>query len=667
MSKLTNLLITLVLISTGVISCTNHGFVKKKDFINQQHVNTINQNGNYRQVLPQPEKDNMTRQAVPADISTKKKPSLTTSTKNNHSANKAIDKKHVYNLPGLEQDQIKLNQVGLAHLALGIAFAERNMIDQAISEFQSAIEENPRHLESHIRLGTAYGIKGMANEAKSEFKKAMNIDLNEAVAKIVFDALPVAANAKKQKNLLKAHINLGNAYKKEAKLKKAQLVFEKALALKPEHPIAIKLLSEIYFNLGTSHLESQAYDDAIVEFNKVLDINPDFPHIKDALEKAHYSLGIIYAKNKNLDKAIIEFNKTMELNHNYAMLEKSNLNIISKDKKAISDKRIHSGKSHSDGNVHDGANNDVIKESFHAEEQEGESLQNQIPDQFDVAEEMILTKKGNEKGVEYDQNQEENQHSVHHSQGNSKNKLVKSLKNLPGIRKLQKTNDTKPEKARLIKEPTKENKNEKQIQENIAYEQTIVKQATGESLSNNQLNIGVAKSRSNSDYSVYTYNITRNYKTKIGINEAIKKYEDATINSPYDSNAFLNLAHAYYCKAMYLDDAIAIREDVPQGNQNFSVKRFYLNDDADNEKNRESDLSELTNTFGDNIAFRNRSGNMYEEMFHEAIIEYKNALRINPNSSNALYGLAFSFSLKGSSSGIALKSKSNPKGILFSY
>jgi tetratricopeptide (TPR) repeat protein len=173
--------------------------------------------------------------------------------------------------------------------------------------------------------------------------------------------------------------------------------------------------------------------------------------------------------------------------------------------------------------------------------------------------------------------------------------------------------------------------------------------------------------KADSDYRVFTYNITRNDKAKIGINEAIKKYEDATIKNPYDNNAFLNLAHAYYCKAMYLDDAIARREDAPEGNQNVSVKRYYLNDDAGSGKNSETGFAEQTNTFGNNIAFRNRSGNMYEEMFREAIIEYKNALRINPNSSNSLYGLAFSFSTKGSSPGVALKSKNNSEGILFGY
>ncbi len=64
MSKLTNLLIPLVLISTGVISCTNYSFVKKENITNQQFVNSMNQNSNNRQFLPQPEEENITYQSV---------------------------------------------------------------------------------------------------------------------------------------------------------------------------------------------------------------------------------------------------------------------------------------------------------------------------------------------------------------------------------------------------------------------------------------------------------------------------------------------------------------------------------------------------------------------------------------------------------------------------
>jgi len=641
------------------------------------------------------------------------------------------EKGHIYNLPAGQQDKKDMSQVGIAHLNLGIAYAERDLFDQAIPEFQSAIEANPHHLESHVRLGTIYGLKGMTNEALSEFKKAIDINLNEAVAKIVFNALPTASNQKVKTDVVKAHINLGNAYKEEGKLKRSQLEYEKALELEPEHPIAKRSLSEIYYSLGASCLENKKYDNAIDAFNKVLELNPGFPQIKDVLEKAHYNLGINYAKNGELDKAIIEFNKTMEINLNYAMLDKNSLNIISKDKKAVSGEHIYHDRNRPDENVNNSTDGDKRKNSSRVEGKERESLRKRIPQKIDVVEEMILAEKGNTKESEYVKGQVESQHLLLLSQEDNKSKLSQSNKALFETGQLQKADDSEHEEVQLKTEISNEDQVKEQIREKIAHvnsvdiEKTEVSdldfpdqdrnaslQVRGEEEAENsntysldkekevskeslaqfnqpdegkiaaiQANSPVTEADDNilagthvvpgeiksiSGYRVFSYYITRSYNSKIGFNEAIKKYEDATINNPYDNNAFLNLAHAYYCKALYLDDAIARREEASEDNQNFSVKRFYLNDSG-NEKNSETGLTEHTSTFENTIASRNRPGNTSEEMFRKAIVEYKNALRINPDSSNSLYGLAFSFSIKGSNPDIVLKSKNNPKRTLSEF
>jgi len=648
MPKLTNLLIPLVLISTGVISCTNYSFVKKKDIPNQQFSNAINQDGNDRQALPQPEEENITSQVAPASIPTRMEspsPSLTANTEGKQSVYKITDKEHVDNPPGVEQSQIKLNQVGLAHLDLGIAYAEKGLIDQAICEFKSAIEANPHHLESYVQLGTTYGLKGMANEAQLEFKKAIDINLNEAVAKIVFSALPVTANQKGKTDVAKAHINLGNAYKEEGKLKRSRIEYEKALELNPKNSIASKSLSEIYYTIGASCLEKKEYDGAVGAFNKVVELNAGFPQIKDALEKAHYNLGINYAENGKLDKAIIEFNKTMEINLNYAMLDKNSLSHISKDKKTVSDE-----------NTDNGTNSDARKDSFHKAEEE--PLQDQIPQKIDVAGEMILAEKDNTKKPEEDLNQAENQHPLLLQEDN-KRKLVLSNEASFETEQSQKANEPRHERVHLKTKISNRSQDKKQIQDKIAHVKTVNTEETDindpDFLNQERdasLLVSGEEDAGNPNYSIFTYNIIRNYKPQIRINEAIKRYEDATINNPYDNNAFLNLAHAYYSKAMYLDDAIARRENAPEGNQNFSVKRFYLG---------ETGLTGSTNTFDNAIAFRNRPGKIYEEMFREAIVEYKSALRINPNSSNSLYGLAFSFSVKGSHLEIASRDKKKYK------
>ncbi len=598
MLKSLSLLISFVLIASGVLSCTTPSLIgNRKKIINQQVVSTVNQNGSYRQDLPKPENENI---AVSASLPTKKKPPSIANTENNQ----PVDKVHIGTLPGVEQEQMKLSPVGLAHFALGIAYAERDLIDQAICEFQSAVEANPHHLESYVQLGTTYGLKGMANEAQSEFKKALDINMDEALAKIVFSAFPVTENQNTKTDIVKAHINLGDACMEKGNLERSRIEYEKALELKPEHPIVSKSLSEIYYSLGTSCLENKEYDNAIDAFNTVLKLNPNFPQIKDSLEKAHYNLGIIYAINGKLNQAIIEFNKTMEMNYHYAMLDNNSLNTISNDKKTVSDKHIRHDRNLPDENTNNSSKSDVRKESFHEEEK---PLQYQAPHQIDVAEEIILAEISNE------------------------------------------IQDKKQIQEKAV------NTGEMDINDMdfVYQERDVSLLANGE------------EDAENSNYMVYTYNITKNYKTQIGVNEAVKKYEDATINNPYDNNAFLNLAYAYYCKAMYIDDAIARREDAQEGSQNFLVKRFYLNDNAGNEESSNTGLTKQMNTFGNNIVFHNRSGNMYEEMFREAIVEYKSTLRANPNSSSSLYGLAFSFSVKGAHLEIASRDKKKYKKASF--
>ena len=51
-------------------------------------------------------------------------------------------------------------------------------------------------------------------------------------------------------------------------------------------------------------------------------------------------------------------------------------------------------------------------------------------------------------------------------------------------------------------------------------------------LPNKLLTAKEINNKADSDYRVYTYNITRNDKAKIGINEAIKKYEERYNKKP---------------------------------------------------------------------------------------------------------------------------------------
>jgi tetratricopeptide (TPR) repeat protein len=64
----------------------------------------------------------------------------------------------------------------LAHLDLGILFADAGRYDDALRELQAAAKLDPNDVNVHWRLGRLYRSMGKKDEAKAEFDKASNIN-----------------------------------------------------------------------------------------------------------------------------------------------------------------------------------------------------------------------------------------------------------------------------------------------------------------------------------------------------------------------------------------------------------------------------------------------------------------------------------------------------------
>ncbi|KKQ79541.1 MAG: hypothetical protein UT02_C0032G0003 [Parcubacteria group bacterium GW2011_GWC2_38_7] len=66
----------------------------------------------------------------------------------------------------------------------GIGYAKQGEYDQAILNFNKALEINPKHAEAYINRGNAYFFKGQHNEAIKDFNKAIEIEPGNAEAYI---------------------------------------------------------------------------------------------------------------------------------------------------------------------------------------------------------------------------------------------------------------------------------------------------------------------------------------------------------------------------------------------------------------------------------------------------------------------------------------------------
>jgi tetratricopeptide (TPR) repeat protein len=127
---------------------------------------------------------------------------------------------------------------------LGLVFIKRNLFEEAIEQFQLAIEKQPDFLEAINNLGLAYLLTRNYSNAISTFTRG--IGLNKEFADL--------------------YNNLGYCYYEILQYKSAIEMFEKAVALNPDY-------AEAQFNLGQTFLKvalDAVQDDSLPETKELI-------------------------------------------------------------------------------------------------------------------------------------------------------------------------------------------------------------------------------------------------------------------------------------------------------------------------------------------------------------------------------------------------------------
>jgi tetratricopeptide (TPR) repeat protein len=204
----------------------------------------------------------------------------------------------------------------LAYGNLGVALLQKGHVDEAIADYEKALEIKPDYPEAHSNLGTAFLQKGRVDEAIAQCQKALAIKSDYAGA----------------------HANLGNALLQKGEVDEAMVHYRKVLEIKPH-------FFEAYNNLGTALLQKGELSEAIVHFQKALEIKPDYAdaqsnlgnaflqegqveeaiaHFQMALRiepnfsQVQYNLGNAFIKKGRLDEAIGHYQKALEIDPAYA-------------------------------------------------------------------------------------------------------------------------------------------------------------------------------------------------------------------------------------------------------------------------------------------------------------------------------------------------------------
>jgi tetratricopeptide (TPR) repeat protein len=153
----------------------------------------------------------------------------------------------------------KVKSKAAIHLFKGEALRKEKKWDEAIAEYNKAIQLNSGYAEAYMRRGNAHSDKGEYDQAISDYTKAIDIDRDFAAA----------------------YCNRAYTYEKKGQYDQVISDYTKAIEINPRYAIA-------YNNRGSAYAVKGQYDQAISDYTKAIEINPVYSEAFHNRGFAHY-------------------------------------------------------------------------------------------------------------------------------------------------------------------------------------------------------------------------------------------------------------------------------------------------------------------------------------------------------------------------------------------
>ena len=198
-----------------------------------------------------------------------------------------------------------------AHYNLGLAYQKQDKLDEAAAANQEAIQIDPDLADAHNNLGLIYDTQGKPDQAIAEYQEAIRIDpdddtahynlalsyyhqgqLDQAIAEYGETVRLDPDNAD-------AHYNQGRAYYEQGKLDEAIGAWKESIRIEPADSMA-------HNNLGRAYFDQGRLDEAVAELTEATSLDAENP-------LPHFNLGLIYREKGLTDEAVAEFEAYLEL------------------------------------------------------------------------------------------------------------------------------------------------------------------------------------------------------------------------------------------------------------------------------------------------------------------------------------------------------------------
>jgi Tfp pilus assembly protein PilF len=177
------------------------------------------------------------------------------------------------------------------HNNLGVALADQGYHEEAIRQYQKALEIDPLYQDPVANIGLSLAEQGKIKASITQFLKALEINPKDAktlnnlgasliVEKRYAEAIPRLSEALTlNPYYAQAHSNLGVALQHQNRVEEAIDHFSMAVLLNPDY-------TQAYINLGNILANQGRYEEAIEQFSAALKVNPKFKSARLNLEKS---------------------------------------------------------------------------------------------------------------------------------------------------------------------------------------------------------------------------------------------------------------------------------------------------------------------------------------------------------------------------------------------
>ena len=229
-----------------------------------------------------------------------------------------------------------------AHYIKGLIYKEQRVLDKAIEQYEKVVELIPNHQQLNDELGQLYLDNHQLIKANEKF-----IEMGYSQPRP-----PIMDKLISHQDDAYCYLHLGNYYRNNGELEKAQLSYQKATQFEDDK----RSIALAYFYQGEINLKEHQYDRAIIEKKLAQKLYPlgdhnftfdsfaeafieigdmyyhsgnlpeafkhyelasNMANARDILAQAHYKKGLAYYRTQDYDNALREAETALSLNPDY--------------------------------------------------------------------------------------------------------------------------------------------------------------------------------------------------------------------------------------------------------------------------------------------------------------------------------------------------------------